>query len=87
MNGNEEQLEEVKPLRNADWTARVLGTTKGRVYELARQRIIPSVRLGRQVRFDEDAIRAFIDSGGRGFAEDTGAEVVALPSLKNPHSS
>jgi predicted DNA-binding transcriptional regulator AlpA len=37
-----------------------------RVYELARQGILPGVvRIGRQVRFDRDKIFGFIASGGR----------------------
>lgn len=36
-----------------------------RVYELARQNLIPSIRMGRQVRFNEEALRAWAESGGR----------------------
>jgi len=36
-----------------------------RVHELARQGLLPAVRLGRQVRFDPDAIDEFITSGGK----------------------
>ena len=50
MSGQEEALE-VRPLRDAAWAAAVLNTSKGRVYELVRQSILPHVRLGRQVRF------------------------------------
>lgn len=35
-----------------------------RVYELARQNLIPSVRLGRQIRFDENALREWAARGG-----------------------
>jgi excisionase family DNA binding protein len=35
-----------------------------RVYELARQSLIPSVRMGRQVRFNEEALRAWAANGG-----------------------
>ncbi|MBA3711308.1 MAG: helix-turn-helix domain-containing protein [Pyrinomonadaceae bacterium] len=36
-----------------------------RVYELARERAIPSVRVGdRQIRFEEDALREWVASGG-----------------------
>lgn len=35
-----------------------------RVYELARGGKIPSVRVGRQVRFDESALRHWIETGG-----------------------
>ncbi len=35
-----------------------------RVYELARMNLIPSVRMGRQVRFNEDALREWAARGG-----------------------
>ena len=78
MNGREES-ENVRPLRDAAWVATVLNTSKGRVYELVRQDILPHVRLGRQVRFDERAILSFIESGGRGLDRNEGAEIMALP--------
>ncbi len=36
-----------------------------RVYSLARQNMIPTIRLGRQLRFDRKALDEFIQSGGR----------------------
>ncbi len=70
---------EIQPLRDAAWAATVLNTSKSRVYELVRQNVLPHVRLGRQVRFDESAILRFIESGGCGLDDDEGAEVIALP--------
>lgn len=35
-----------------------------RVYELAREGLLPSVRLGRAVRFSADALRSWFESGG-----------------------
>jgi excisionase family DNA binding protein len=35
-----------------------------RVYELARLSLIPSVRMGRQIRFDESALREWAARGG-----------------------
>lgn len=35
-----------------------------RVYELARLNLIPSVRMGRQIRFDESALREWAARGG-----------------------
>jgi excisionase family DNA binding protein len=35
-----------------------------RVYEAARLGLIPCVRIGRQVRFDEAALREWIAKGG-----------------------
>ncbi len=47
-----------------DW----LKLDRQRVYDLARQGIIPSVRLGRQLRFSEQQISDFIESGGKAFS-------------------
>lgn len=44
--------------------ARILDVSEDRVYELAREGVLPAVRLGRQIRFDEDKLRAWIDQGG-----------------------
>jgi excisionase family DNA binding protein len=35
-----------------------------RVYELARMNLIPTVRIGRQVRFNEEALREWASRGG-----------------------
>lgn len=35
-----------------------------RVYELARTGVIPCVRLGRQIRFDETTLRQWTSRGG-----------------------
>ncbi len=44
----------------ADEIAQILRIPKGRVYELARQGKLPAVRIGRQVRFREDAVEAWL---------------------------
>lgn len=52
-------------LRDAKWACQFLGlNSKQRVYELARRGVIPCVRIVRQVRFDEDALREFVRHGG-----------------------
>ena len=40
------------------------GLTVARVYELARGDDMPSIRLGRAVRFDAAALRAWLAEGG-----------------------
>jgi excisionase family DNA binding protein len=45
--------------------APVLNVSEARVLELARQRLLPSVRLGRQVRFDSQALDEWIAAGGK----------------------
>jgi excisionase family DNA binding protein len=44
--------------------AEALGVSRKRCYELARTGIIPSVRLGRQIRFVPAAVNTFISNGG-----------------------
>jgi excisionase family DNA binding protein len=52
-------------LRQADYVSRLLDIPKARVYELVRRGILPAVRIGeRQIRFDEDALREWIERGG-----------------------
>ena len=48
--------------------SRLLHASKSRVYELAREGILPPgvvVRLGRQVRISEAKLREWIESGGQ----------------------
>lgn len=51
-------------LLTAKETAEILRVTLPRVYELAREGLIPSVHMGRQVRFDETKLREWIAQGG-----------------------
>ena len=51
-------------LVTAEPVAELLGLKVPRVYDLAARKLIPSVRLGRQVRFDLAKIEAFIEAGG-----------------------
>lgn len=53
-----------RPLLNAAEVAAWLNITEARVYELARGKILPAVRMGRQVRFDPVRVEAWINSGG-----------------------
>lgn len=43
------------------------GLRRGRVYELAREGRIPTVKVGHQVRFPERRLAAWIEEGGEGF--------------------
>ena len=45
--------------------ARLLNVSEARTRELARQNLLPVVRLGRQLRFDPDALEAWIADGGQ----------------------
>ena len=51
-------------LLRADETAVILDVSLQRLYALAREGRIPSVRIGRQLRFDPNTIAAFINAGG-----------------------
>jgi excisionase family DNA binding protein len=55
-------------LLSADEVANKLGVSVARVYEMARRDLLPAVRLGRQVRFDQNQLEAWIASGGRAHA-------------------
>lgn len=52
-----------KLLTMAD-VATVLNVTVARAYELARTGLLPTVKLGRQVRVDETRLRDWIAAGG-----------------------
>jgi excisionase family DNA binding protein len=56
-------VNEIK-LLTAPQVADILQVSVARVYELARSNALPCVRLVRQVRFDERALREFIANGG-----------------------
>lgn len=47
----------------------ILNTTPERVYTLIREKILPSVRLGRQVRIDSIALEEWIQNGGQSYPE------------------
>ena len=51
-------------LWDAKQTEAETGIPVSRLYELARQDLIPHVHLGRQIRFSEQAIRAWVADGG-----------------------
>ena len=51
-------------LLTADDVARMIRVSRARAYELMRRQILPTVRLGRQVRVSSLALRIFIQRGG-----------------------
>jgi excisionase family DNA binding protein len=56
--------------------AALLRLSENRVYELAKRGLIPCVRIGRQIRFPEDKLLAWIEAGG------SPLEAAARPALK-----
>jgi hypothetical protein len=60
-------------LKDVDWLMAELDLpSRARAYDLARRGIVPSVRVGRLVKFDEGAIRRFVAAGGAAHATDPG---------------
>jgi putative molybdopterin biosynthesis protein len=51
-------------LLTAKQVAPILQVTEARVYEMSRENILPTVRMGRQVRYDEETLRNWIKAGG-----------------------
>lgn len=54
-----------KKLLRASEVAEILDLSVERVYDLAREGILPTCRLGRQLRFSSNAIENFINNGGK----------------------
>lgn len=57
----------MKKLLTVGEVAELLGASEQRVYSLTRENIIPCVRLGRQIRWNEETLNAFIEGGGKSF--------------------
>lgn len=55
-------------LITAPAAARLLGVTVQRLYELSREGVVPSVRLGRSFRYSPSALNEFIQKGGGAWA-------------------
>jgi excisionase family DNA binding protein len=53
-----------RPLGRVEAVAERLDAPAYRIYELVRRDLIPHVRIGRSVRFDMEAIEAWIAAGG-----------------------
>lgn len=58
------QRNDTLKLLTIDDVAGILNVKVTRAYELARTGMIPTVRLGRQVRVDERRLIAWIEEGG-----------------------
>jgi len=56
-------------LLKAKDVAELLSVKPSRVYELARRGLLPCVRLGRNVRFDPEQIRQWVENGGQGLEQ------------------
>lgn len=47
--------------------AQYLGVSKARLYQLARDQVVPSISVGRSVRFDPERIKRWLESGGSAY--------------------
>ena len=55
----------MKPKLTLKQVAEILQVSEARTQELAREGILPVIRLGRQYRVDPDQLAEFIAGGGR----------------------
>ena len=60
-----ETSQDLQKLLRVPEVAEILDISEDRVYDLARQGIIPVVRLGRVIRVDRAALQEFIKKGGK----------------------
>ena len=56
----------MKKLLKAFEVAEILGCSLDRTYSLSREGIIPSVKIGKSVRFSAEELENFINQGGKG---------------------
>ena len=54
-------------LISAETLAPLLGVSKARLYLLAKDKIVPSISVGRSVKFDPEQVRKWIESGGKSY--------------------
>lgn len=52
-------------LLRVETVAKILDTSTARVYEMIRLRLLPAVRLGRQVRVVQEALDEWVRNGGQ----------------------
>ncbi len=64
---NSEGGEHMARLLRANQAAQKIDVTVDRLYDYSRQGIVPVVRIGRQVRWSEEALDDFISNGGQSF--------------------
>ena len=54
-------------LISAETLAPHLGVSKARLYLLAKDKIVPSISIGRSIKFDVGQIQRWIESGGKNY--------------------
>ena len=58
-------------------TAQLLNTSEDRVRRMAREGLLPVVRLGRLIRFNKEELQRWVESGGQAFPGGWRKEAVA----------
>lgn len=67
---SQEDILVMQKLETINYVVKILNISKQRAYELIRLNLIPSVKVGRQVRIDVDAFEHWIKKGGKGLNDD-----------------
>lgn len=74
MTGPLERLREAETLLTAEELAPILKVSQWRVYDLVKKEGLPSIRLGRAMRFDPAAVADWLEErGGPEHPEESGA--------------
>ena len=61
----------LSPMLTAYEASAILRVRVPQVYALARDGVLPSVRVGRAVRFNRDQLTSWIEGGGAGPSQET----------------
>ena len=56
---------ELKKLETAEFVAPMLGLSKQALYEAVRRELLPSVKIGRRIRFNLDELADWVSRGGK----------------------
>jgi excisionase family DNA binding protein len=67
---NDFEIARLSRLLTAKQAAELLQISLQRLYEAVRLKLIPCVRIGKQIRFDEDALREWITRGGSTYHQE-----------------
>lgn len=72
-----EEEKPVKQARDIRWLAGRLNNSEAHCYDLVADKKVPHFRVGRSIRFDEDAIEAWIASGRPSPLDEQAVQAVA----------
>ena len=70
-------------LLTAQDTAVILRVTPHRVYQMAREGLLPSIRVGRCLRIDEARLQTWLDGGGLGLPPSNGKSNLTVDELES----